>query len=92
MNTVENRISSIKAKLEQKKDERTRAEANLETAQKQLKEVTEKIQALGYKPEQLPAVIEELEKNIADKLDQAEKLLNQMEGLTTDQVKEQVAL
>ncbi|AFL99490.1 hypothetical protein Desde_1058 [Desulfitobacterium dehalogenans ATCC 51507] len=90
IDNVEHRISSLKTKLEQKKNERTRAEANLETAEKQLQAVTDKIKALGYEPEQLPAVIEELEKNIEVNLAQAEKILAEMEGLTTEQVLEQV--
>lgn len=90
MDNVEYRISSLKAKLEQKKNERTRAEANLETAEAQLKAVTDKIKALGYEPEQLPAVIEALEENIETNLVQAEKILAEMEGLTTEQVLQQL--
>ena len=90
IDNVENRISTLKAKLEQKKNERTRAEANLETAEKQLQDVSDKIKALGYEPEQLPAEIEALEENIETNLVQAEKILADMEGLTTEQVLEQV--
>ena len=72
IDNVENRISTLKAKLEQKKNERTRAEANLETAEKQLQDVSDKIKALGYEPEQLPAEIEALEENIETNLVQAD--------------------
>jgi len=81
MLNVENRISALKTRLEQKKNERTRAEANLEMAEKQLQEVTAKIRELGYEPEQLPSVIEDLEQKIAANLAEAEKILEQMEGM-----------
>lgn len=92
MDDVEMRINSLKTKLDAKKDERTRAQANLEMAEKQLQDVTTKIKDLGYEPTDLPAVIEQLEKSVSDNLAKAERILSEMDGITTEQVMKEVGL
>jgi chromosome segregation ATPase len=92
MDNVEMRINSLKTKLDAKKDERTRAQANLEMAEKQLQDVTAKIKDLGYEPTDLPAVIEQLEKSVSDNLAKAERILSEMDGITTEQVMKEVGL
>jgi len=92
MNNVEIRISSLKSKLDAKKDERTRAQANLEMAEKQLQDVTGKIKDIGYEPADLPTVIEQLEKSVTDNLAEAEKILAEMDGMTTDQLMKEVGI
>ncbi|MCM1564897.1 MAG: hypothetical protein NC238_02875 [Dehalobacter sp.] len=87
MDNFENRISSLKSRLEAKKNEKTRAEANLEMAEKQLQEVVGKIRDLGYEPNDLPDVIAQLEQSVTDNLAEAERILAE-----TEMMKEAVAL
>lgn len=92
MSDIENKIASLKSKLEAKKNERTRAEANLEMAQKQLDEVTKQILDLGYAPETLPDVIQDMEAIINTNLIEAEQILNETDGITTEPLKESFGL
>lgn len=81
MENVENRISELRKKLEAKKNEKNKAEASLEMYEKQLDEVTAQIKELGYTPEQLPGVIEKLEKDILDNLKEAERILDEADPM-----------
>lgn len=92
MPDIENKIAGLKSRLEAKKNEKTRAEANLEMAQKQLEEVTKQITDLGYVPDALPDAILDLETIINTNLAEAERILNETEGLSTEQVKERIGL
>lgn len=79
MDNYENKINFLKSRLEARKQEKTRAEANLEMAEKQLSDVTEKIRTLGYEPEDLPNVINSLQTDIAKNLAEAEKILAEID-------------
>lgn len=92
MDNYEAKISGLKSRLEAKKQEKTRAEANLEMAEKQLKEVTEKIRALGYEPEQLLDVITQLQTDIAENLAEAERILAETEQKLDEPEKEAAAV
>lgn len=87
---VEVKINDLKKRLEEKKNERNRAEANLEVQEKQLAEVTAQIKALGYEPDDLPAVIALLEVSILDNLNEAERILNEAEPISTDDMLKRV--
>lgn len=91
-NSVEGKINSLKERLESKKNERNRAEANFEVADMQLKDVVSQIKGNGYEPEQLPQVIADLEKNIMNNLSEAERILNEAEPITTNEVLGRVGL
>lgn len=86
MVNVEVKISDLKKRLEAKKNERNKAEASLEMHEKQLAEVTAQIKALGYEPEELPAVIAKLEASILENLSEAERILNEAEPITTEEI------
>lgn len=90
MENVEARIDSLKKRLEAKKDERNKAQANLEVQEKQLAEVTAQIKALGYEPEQLPEEIAKLEASILDNLNEAERILNEAEPISTEEMLKRV--
>ena len=80
---VEARINDARKRLEAKKNELNKAEAQLEMHQKQLADVTEQIKAAGHEPEQLPQVIDDLEKRILDDLKEAERILNEADAEPT---------
>lgn len=86
MENIEVRINSLKKRLEDKKNEKNRAEANLEVQEKQLTEVTAQIQALGYEPEQFPEVIAQLEASILEGLNQVEQILKDAEPISTEEM------
>lgn len=79
MSDIENRISFLKSKLEEKKNEKTRAEASLEMAETQLQDVTKKITDLGYAPENLADEIKSLDSIVNVNLAEAERILADME-------------
>ncbi len=87
---VEAQINDLKKRLEAKKNEKNKAEAQLEMHQKQLADVTEQIKAAGHEPEELPQVIEDLEKSILDNLAEAERILNEAEPVSTDEMLKRV--
>jgi septal ring factor EnvC (AmiA/AmiB activator) len=87
---VEARINNLKKRLEEKKNERNKAEANLEVHEKQLAEVTAQIKALGYEPDELPDVIAKLEASILENLTEAERILNEAEPISTDEMLKRV--
>ena len=65
----------IRQQIEKGKTERARAEANLESLEKQRKEIEAELAELGVKPENLDAEIERLKSEIEAGLSEAEKLL-----------------
>ena len=87
---VEAKIGDLKKRLEEKKNERNKAEANLEVQEKQLAEVTAQIKALGYEPDQLPDVIATLEASILKNLAEAERILNEAEPISTEEMLKRV--
>ena len=68
-------MTQLQQTLQRKREERARAEANLETAEKQKAEVVAELLALGLTPEQLEAEIARVEKERDDKLAQAAQIL-----------------
>lgn len=90
MVNVEVKINDLKKRLEAKKNERNKAEASLEMHEKQLAEVTAQIKALGYEPDQLPDVIAKLEASILDNLNEADRILNEAEPISTDEMLKRV--
>lgn len=69
------RLQQIKATIDRGRTEKARAEATLESLQKQEEEIHRQLAELGVKPENLEAEIERLKVEIADQLSQAEALL-----------------
>ena len=72
---VVNEINRLQKVVQQRRDERARAQANLETAEKQKAEVLQELHSLGVKPEELEAEIERVTKAISDNLKRAAELL-----------------
>lgn len=87
---VELKINDLKKRLEVKMNERNKAEASLEMYEKQLADVTAQIKALGYEPEQLPDIITDLEDSILKDLAEAERILNEAEPISTDEMLKRV--
>ena len=75
MATVTERLESLKRQIEQGKTEKTRAETNLESLNKQKAEIYAELAELGVKPEGLDAEIERLKVEIDAGLAEAERLL-----------------
>lgn len=75
MATVTERLESLKIEVERGKTEKTRAETNLESLQKQRAEIEAEVKAMGVKPENLDQEIERLDTEIRAKIDEAERLL-----------------
>lgn len=69
------RLNSLKAKIEQGKVEKTRAETNLESYTKQRDEIVAEMAQYGVTPETIDGEIERLEKEIEADLAKAEELL-----------------
>ncbi|CEP67851.1 Uncharacterized [Moorella glycerini] len=69
------RLNNLKAQIEKGKAERAKAEANLETYNKQKEEIMAELAALGVAPETLDEEIARLEAEIEDNLAKAEELL-----------------
>ncbi len=72
---VMTRLNVLKAKIEQGKAEKAKAEANIETYTKQKEETVAQLAELGVTPENLDAEISRLEQEIEDNLTRAEELL-----------------
>lgn len=87
---VEVKINDLKKRLEEKKNERNKAEANLEVQEKQLAEVTAQIKALGYEPDELPDVIAKLDASILENLAEAERILNEAEPISAEEMLKRV--
>ena len=75
MATVTERLEFLKAEIEKGKTEKTRAEANLESLEKQRAEIEAELAELGVKPDELDAEIERLKGVIEAGLGEAERLL-----------------
>jgi chromosome segregation ATPase len=69
------KINALKSAIERAKTERTKAETNLETYNKQLQEVENEIRALDVEPGNIDAVIAELDQEIAKDLAEVEALI-----------------
>ena len=69
------RLNSLKAQIEQGKNEKARAEANKETYEKQKQEIINQLAELKVAPENLDAEIARLETEIQQSLAKAEELL-----------------
>ena len=70
------RLNSLKAQIEQGKNEKARAEANKETYEKQKQEIINQLAELKVTPENLDAEIARLDTEIQQGLAKAEQLLN----------------
>lgn len=74
------RLQSLKSTIERGRTEVARAEATLESLQRQESEIHAQLRELGVEPENLDAEIERLKAEIAEKLSQAETLLQPARG------------
>ena len=75
MATVSERLAALRAEIEKGKTEKTRAEANLESLEKQRAEIVAELAGMNVKPEELDAEIGRLETEIEAVLQEAEGLL-----------------
>ena len=75
MATVTERLENLKRQIEQGKTEKTRAEANLESLEKQRAEIEAELAEMGVKPDELDSEIEKLRGEIEAGLSEAERLL-----------------
>jgi chromosome segregation ATPase len=69
------RLQNIKSQIERGRTEKARAEATLESLQKQEQDIVKQLAELGVAPENLEAEIERLKTEIAELLSKAERLL-----------------
>lgn len=69
------RLRELQERAERARTEKARAEATLESLEKQRNELVAEIREMGVEPEDLPAEIERLEEEIAQGLKKAEELL-----------------
>lgn len=72
---VMTRLNILKAKIEQGKTEKAKAEANIESYTKQKEDIIAQLMELGVAPENLDSEIERLEREIDNSLSRAEELL-----------------
>lgn len=72
-------INNLKAKLDDSKIKRARAESTLENLNKQKEEILNEIKDLGVEPENLEVEIANLENEINGLLFEASKLLSEEE-------------
>ena len=75
MNNTEARLNSLKIQIEKGKEERTRAQTNLETYTKQRDELIAQLAELGVTPDNLDSEIARLDQEIEANLARAEQLL-----------------
>lgn len=77
---MESRIRIIRQEIKTKQDSITRSKANLEFSEKQLEEKQNELRALGIKNVDDPVPeIEALKKKIEQKIEQCEKILEELE-------------
>lgn len=69
------RLQNLKNTIERGRTEVARAEATLESLQKQEAEIHSQLREMGVEPENLDAEIARLKAEVAEKLSQAEQLL-----------------
>lgn len=81
--TLTDRLESLKQRAEIARTEKAKAEATLESLEKQQAELIAEIKAFGIEPEQLDAEIARLEKEITEALAEAEKLLPPVDTIDT---------
>jgi chromosome segregation ATPase len=74
-NNVVTRLADLKARAERGKTARARAEATLEQISKQKEQLYAELTALDIAPDQLDAVIAEIDEEIKGRLAEAEQLL-----------------
>ena len=74
------RLQNLKNTIERGRTEVARAEATLESLQKQEAEIHNQLREMGVEPENLDAEIERLKAEVAEKLNQAEALLQPAQG------------
>lgn len=75
MQEIVNRLNALKAKAEQGKTEKAKAEATIEGLKKQEAQIVSEIRALGVEPDGLDTEIARLDSEIQAGLEQAEALL-----------------
>lgn len=73
--TLEARLNALKARIDAARTEKARAEATLEQLERQRAEILAQLVELGVTEDELPAEIERLEREIAETLTEAERLL-----------------
>lgn len=79
---VDQRLQTLRAKIDKAKTEMARAEANLEHAEGEIRRLTTELaQEYGLEPDQLENEIERLNKQILELLDRAEGIMKEAEGL-----------
>ncbi len=79
---VDQRLQTLRAKIDKAKTEMARAEANLEHAEGEIQRLTTELaQEYGLEPDQLENEIERLNKQILELLDRAEGIMKEAEGL-----------
>ena len=74
------RLQNLKNTIERGRTEVARAEATLESLEKQESEIHAQLRELGVEPENLDAEIERLKAEVAEKLNQAEAFLQPPQG------------
>lgn len=74
------RLQNLKSTIERGRTEVARAEATLETLQKQEADIHAQLREHGVEPEQLDVEIARLKAEVADKLGKAEALLAPPQG------------
>lgn len=72
---IKARIDAAQTKIEKGKQEKTRAETQKETLEKQQADIIEKMKAEKVTPETIGTEIERLKKSVLDGLDEVEKLV-----------------
>lgn len=72
---IKQRIADAQARIDRGKQEKTRAETQKETLEKQQAEIIAKMDAEGVKPETIGAEIERLKTTVLDGLAEVEKLV-----------------
>lgn len=75
MTDLSTRLESLKQRAETARTEKAKAEATLESLEKQQADLEAEIRAYGIEPEQLDSEIARLEEEIAEALNKAEALL-----------------
>lgn len=75
MQDIQTRLNALKAKAEQGRTEKARAEATIEGLKKQEDQIITEIRALGLEPDGLDTEIARLDAEIQAGLEQAEALL-----------------
>ena len=70
------RLDTLKKQVEEAKEAKAKAEANLETYQKQREEIIKEMSELGVAPDNIEDEIKEIDKAVEENLDAAEQLLN----------------